>query len=187
MPSRRRAVPILIQSNADTDYPALQGSLLLYAARYLHVETNLWLNHTRADLPSGWSMPPPPLPPVLEPPGDFQFQVMLADGFAKIGEAQAEAAESPAQDSVDLTQPEPSPSANGQGPEHGMEQETMQVSIGEWLAQPSYLPFNHAVAMRQQRRMRSSELHYLDHPRLGVVISLSPYEFSPFLPPPAAE
>ena len=245
VPSRRRAVPILIQSNADTDYPALQGSLLLYAARYLHVETNLWLNHTRADLPSGWSMPPPPLPPALEPPGDFQFQVMLADGFAKIGEVQAEATESPAQDSADLTQPAPPPAADGQGPEHRMEQEasphmapafvaralqrrcggahglkdaegivdTMSkrlegvrratasdsavaaegwrhmracpVSIGEWLAQPSYLPFNHAVAMRQQRRMRSSELHYLDHPRLGVVISLSPYEFSPFLPPPA--
>ena len=191
VPSRRRAVPILIQSNADTDYPALQGSLLLYAARYLHVETNLWLNHTRADLPSGWSMPPPPLPPALEPPGDFQFQVMLADGFANIGEAQAEAAESPAQDPADLTQPAPPPAAGEQGPEHGMVQETgqeaMQVSIEEWLAQPSYLPFNHAVAMRQQRRMRSSELHYLDHPRLGVVISLSPYEFSPFLPPPAAE
>ncbi|MCY4427451.1 MAG: CsiV family protein [Halieaceae bacterium] len=183
VPSRRRAVPILIQSDTDTDYPALQGSLLLYAARYLHVETNLWLNYTRTDLPTGWTMPRPPLPPAPEPLGDFRFQVVLVDGFAKIAQGQDEAVESPVQDSPDLTQLAPPPGADGRGPEH----QEILVNIEEWLAQPAYLPFNHAVALRQQRRMRSSELHYLDHPHLGVVISLSPYEFNPFLPPPAAE
>jgi hypothetical protein len=37
------------------------------------------------------------------------------------------------------------------------------------------------VSMRQHRKMRSSELHYLDHPLLGLLIQITPYE------PPAKE
>ena len=36
------------------------------------------------------------------------------------------------------------------------------------------------VQMRQSRGMRSDEFHYLDHPALGLVISVQPYD----LPPP---
>jgi len=32
------------------------------------------------------------------------------------------------------------------------------------------------VALRQQRRMRSSELHYIDHPLMGLLIRVTPYE-----------
>ncbi len=32
------------------------------------------------------------------------------------------------------------------------------------------------VALRQSRRMRSGELHYLDHPRLGVLVRVTPVE-----------
>lgn len=32
------------------------------------------------------------------------------------------------------------------------------------------------VVMRERRRMRSDELHYLDHPRLGVLIRVKPVE-----------
>jgi hypothetical protein len=37
------------------------------------------------------------------------------------------------------------------------------------------------VQMRQSRDMRSNEFHYLDHPALGLVISVMPYD----LPAPA--
>ena len=33
--------------------------------------------------------------------------------------------------------------------------------------------------------MRSGELHYIDHPLLGMVIKVSRYEFEPFFPDPA--
>ena len=34
---------------------------------------------------------------------------------------------------------------------------------------------NQFVALRESRRMRSNELHYLDHPALGVITKISPY------------
>lgn len=38
------------------------------------------------------------------------------------------------------------------------------------------------VQLRQSRDMRSNEFHYLDHPALGLVVNVKPYE----LPPPVA-
>jgi hypothetical protein len=40
---------------------------------------------------------------------------------------------------------------------------------------PTY-PWRHAVLMQQSRRMRSNELHYLDHPLLGIVVKLTPLD-----------
>ena len=34
---------------------------------------------------------------------------------------------------------------------------------------------NQFVALRESRRMRSNELHYLDHPALGIITKISPY------------
>ena len=34
---------------------------------------------------------------------------------------------------------------------------------------------NQFLALRESRRMRSNELHYLDHPALGVITKISPY------------
>ena len=39
------------------------------------------------------------------------------------------------------------------------------------------------VVMRQHRRMRSNELHYLDHPLMGILVKVTPYE----KPKPAPE
>lgn len=36
-----------------------------------------------------------------------------------------------------------------------------------------------AIVHQQQRRMRSGELHYLDHPTLGVLIQVTPVEAAP--------
>ncbi len=49
----------------------------------------------------------------------------------------------------------------------------LDEAMGEEEAGPIY-PFRHAVPMRQSRRMRSNEVHYLDHPLLGVVIKFTP-------------
>ena len=35
-------------------------------------------------------------------------------------------------------------------------------------------PYRHAILLQQKRRMRSTEVHYIDHPRLGVVVKLTP-------------
>ena len=41
------------------------------------------------------------------------------------------------------------------------------------------------VHVRQNRRMRSGELHYLDHPRLGVLLRIEPWEPEALPPLPA--
>lgn len=46
--------------------------------------------------------------------------------------------------------------------------------LGADLPQPQYVPLN-AVHFNEQRRMRSNELHYIDHPRLGLLIQFTPY------------
>ena len=40
-------------------------------------------------------------------------------------------------------------------------------------------PYRHAVTLQQQRRMRSGELHYIDHPMLGLLIRADHYPFKP--------
>jgi hypothetical protein len=40
---------------------------------------------------------------------------------------------------------------------------------------PTY-PYRHAVLLQQQRRMRSNEVHYIDHPLFGLVIKLTPLD-----------
>ena len=42
-----------------------------------------------------------------------------------------------------------------------------------------------AFRMQQSRRMRSGEIHYLDHPMYGVIVTLTPYEQVPTTPPAA--
>jgi hypothetical protein len=49
-----------------------------------------------------------------------------------------------------------------------------------WLAKPEY-GYRHAVLLEQRRRLRSGELHYIDHPLLGLLIRVSRYEFEPFV------
>ena len=47
-----------------------------------------------------------------------------------------------------------------------------QTGLEEDL-EPGY-PWRHAVVLQQKRRMRSTEVHYLDHPLFGLVIKLTP-------------
>ena len=54
------------------------------------------------------------------------------------------------------------------------------AAVEAWLEQPFY-KFRQAVRVTHKRRMRSNEVHYLDHPLLGIVIKVTPYEFEPFI------
>jgi hypothetical protein len=48
------------------------------------------------------------------------------------------------------------------------------------IAKPGYRVFR----LQQSRRMRSSEIHYLDHPLFGIIALVTPYDLAP--PEPAA-
>ena len=51
---------------------------------------------------------------------------------------------------------------------------TGETPGGDELEQGPVYPYRHAVLLQQKRRMRSNEVHYLDHPLIGVVIKLTP-------------
>lgn len=43
------------------------------------------------------------------------------------------------------------------------------------LEEPDHIyPFRHAVLLKQTRRMRSSQVYYLDHPMMGVLVKVTP-------------
>ena len=157
---RGSALPIVIDRSGDTgEWPLLQGSILLYLSRYLHLETDLWLNTDGSYLPGTWWLPPPP----LAPPS------VLVDGLplpaAREAAAQAEAGVIESAQTVARTDDFFSlASPAGAAPDE------------EAAPPPPPWPWRHAVRMQQKRRMRSQEVHYLDHPLLGVVIVVTPFD-----------
>lgn len=158
------ALSIVIDHSGDrTSWPRLQGSVKLYLSRYLHIETNLWLNTDGHYLPGQWRMPAPPLGPpslIVEEPAPPELltvsgTVPVPAPFAVEGTPLV--AEREVRDFAATTGPAALPDPNQPGEETG----------------PFY-PYRHAVLMQQKRRMRSTEIHYLDHPLFGVVVTLTP-------------
>jgi hypothetical protein len=145
---RSRALPIILDQSGDTgQWPELQGSILLSVSRYLHLETNLWLNTNGDYLPGSWQMPAPPLGP-------------------------SSATEEPQESELDISTEE---SGSEPGQEERWQEESWQEASPEEEAVPGPIyPFRHAILLQQKRRMRSTEVHYLDHPMLGVVTKLTP-------------
>ena len=148
MAAKTNAIPIIIDRSGDNEsWPTLQGSVTFYLSRYLHLETNLWLNTAGGYLPPEWSMPPAPLGPkslmVIQP-----------------------TEEEPIYDPLLPIDAQPLPSGNT---EEVMTEEETKLEPAEPLS-----PWRHAVVLSQKRRMRSTEVHYIDHPLLGVVVKISP-------------
>ncbi len=53
------------------------------------------------------------------------------------------------------------------------------LSALDAIDEPSpYVP-THIVLIKEERDMRSGEVHYLDHPLLGIIIQITPYNASP--------
>ena len=150
MVEQGRTLPIIIDRSGDTEtWPRLQGSVKLYLSRYLHLETNLWLNTSGSYLPQGWDMPAAPLGPksltIIYPP-EPELDPEL--------EAELE------------------PEAIDTGFFTPLEEQTAEQEILEPEG-PIY-PWRHAIALQQKRKMRSTEVHYIDHPMLGVVVKTTP-------------
>ncbi len=143
--SESDAIPIVVDRSGDTkQWPRLQGSVKLHISRYLHLETNLWLNTSGDYLPGQWRMPPPPLGPV----------------------------------SLIIEEPEPELTAEllEDANDTGIAFNPLADPVETELAPEPVYGWRHAVLLNQKRRMRSVEVHYIDHPMLGAVIKLTPLD-----------
>jgi hypothetical protein len=150
VPARTQALPLVLDhSGDDRSYPPLQGTITLSRSRFLHLDTNLWLNTDGDYLPGDWRMPAPPLSPT-------SLVLVEAPPLLPLGRTP----DRPAYPAG----AEPAPYATSEND-----------ASEEPAAAPQY-PFRHAVKLEQQRRMRSNEVHYIDHPLLGIVIKLTPLD-----------
>ncbi|MEM1111092.1 MAG: CsiV family protein [Pseudomonadota bacterium] len=173
---RESAIPIVIDRSGDSqDWPELQGSLLLYVSRFLHVESNLWLNTPGSYLPAVWSMAPPPLGPeslrVVEP--ELAESDLVDATSALPWYEQAARGDDGSLSTLSETEAA-AVSQNGLTPAE-VDATEEDMTIAEEALGPVY-PWRHAVYLDERRRMRSNEVHYLDHPLIGLIIKLTPIE-----------
>lgn len=145
--NKASALPLILERGDEkSDWPQLQGSVKLHLSRYLHLETNLWLN-TQGDYLSGdWRMPAPPSPATA------YFDGTTGQLLTRTEQGTQDSPETKADQTITGFEGYPSASLS-----------------------PVY-PYRHAVLLQQKRRMRSNEMHYIDHPMLGLVIKLTPLE-----------
>jgi hypothetical protein len=135
------------------DHYELQGYINLSVSRFLHIQTDLWLSEFSVNYGQDighW----PQLP--LEP--------HLAASRAPSSDAlDTELHWSDA----DRANPAPQrPYSNWSGGAESAE------SAESWAHETPYL-VSQISTLHQKRRMRSGELHYLDHPRLGLLIKIT--------------
>jgi hypothetical protein len=81
----------------------------------------------------------------------------------------------PASVIIEAPEPEPEEEAYYVNPEPAV---PLEPATEQELAEPEgpVYPWRHAVLVAQTRKMRSNEVHYIDHPLLGVVVKLTPLD-----------
>lgn len=151
-PTEQAPALAIVAGGEFGDHHELEGYLTLSLGRYLHMEANLWLTEftaNRGQTIEHW----PPLPS----PNDNQINkidastvLQMQDGYIHLTDT---AVAEPV--TVEWTGPQADPYAE--------------------LLEAPYLIQNIAV-LRQKRRMRSGELHYLDHPKLGILVKIEKAE-----------
>lgn len=167
---------IVVDRSADPDgsaWPALQGTIHLYRSRYLHVKLDLWLNTMGDYLPQGWQIEAPPLPRA-------SVHAETRNGITADPWSGA-----PPVDPATLFQPAPPDDYESGFDALAPIAQTLPINEGLTETETSEdYPWRHAIVHRQSRRMRSEEIHYLDHPVIGVVIRVVPAgdEYQPLVP-----
>ncbi|WP_019530279.1 CsiV family protein [Dasania marina] len=156
---RDESLSIVITGGAAFDnHFELEGSIKISVERYLHIHTDLWLNRfisNVGDEQPNWPLLPP-IPQSLDERDASQLPIAPPSLMTEDNGLPAAIEQAPATD--------PLQGAN------------------QFLAQQlAYLQDNHyrvekTIVMRQHRRMRSDELHYIDHPLMGVLIRITPYQ-----------
>lgn len=147
---------VITGGNKFGDHFELEGSIRLSLSRYLHVNTDLWL--TRFEPNYGQELGTWPQLPDRPSLTDLETQMdSLSTEFMALDE--------------DATGAWRRVLAADQ---NSTEDLTQTVEAPSFLSEP-YLP-NRIATLKQSRRMRSSELHYLDHPLMGLLIITTPYQ-----------
>ncbi|MBD2859094.1 peptidoglycan binding protein CsiV [Spongiibacter sp. KMU-158] len=162
----KNAPAVLIKGGKEFgQHSELEGYIKLALERYLYIDTNLWLskfeeNSLSFDTESGTTYYLPPQPKAYQ-----ENTGLLDEEYESSPEYQAFL--------------EQNPDMERRKWEMAMEkQQAQQASFGDYR-------ISRIVRMEQRRRMRSDELHFIDHPLFGVLVKITkmkPQEIAPANP-----
>lgn len=179
---KSEAPALIIQGgNQFGAHHELEGSITIHLSRYLHLSTNLWLTQfisNRGQQSDHWpNLPAPPNEQEALLARLTQDLNLSAADFAQANNAnlstlainlenqdgevaqRAGYLQTPPNSPVDLSQ--------GVG--------TLADQAPQLNTSSPYL-INQIVTLNQSRRMRSDETHYIDHPKVGLLIRVTPYK-----------
>ncbi len=156
--SRKKAPAILVKGGKEFgNHHELEGYLKVAVERYLYVETNLWLanfRETPAVTFSGIDTEPAAPSRYYLPRQPVSYNVepeFIDEEYESSPEYQEFLRQNPDQAK---TAAQPETTLPG-GPQQ---------------------PIDRIVVMQQQRRMRSGELHFIDHPMFGIIVKITKLE-----------
>lgn len=173
----------------------LEGSVRIHRTRYLHVKTQFWLSAFEVNQGQELQYWPklPSLPIPLGPEFN-QLPALVTDGSSlantqTFGNGTANSwsdtqsgstIKSSAYGSQANTQ-----QANTAGSAEGISAQDIVFEENSPLI-PQHVPtysddpfiIKNIMTLNQSRRMRSNEIHYIDHPRMGVIIKIMPLEIT---------
>lgn len=161
-----RAPALIIRGGEEFgEHSELEGSVTFSLSRYLHINTDLWLT----SFESNYGQEDKHWPELPQPPKPVTF-VFDPDS------------------ALDPTSIQGTPFNFGNTPADpmglGLETNENVIDLSKStglllndftrLTEKPYL-IREIVTLRQKRRMRSEELHYIDHPRMGILVKITPY------------
>lgn len=146
-------------SNAQS-HSELEGYITFHIARYLHINTNLWLSEPSvAKLQGASSVSPLPDRPLYGDAEEQDLSQALKNDVVPAQPLSERIGERLARNTSRLI--EGASDFNEKNNDYDNVRLDKNTSKG-------------IVALSQHRRMRSKELHYIDHPLMGVLIYINP-------------
>lgn len=192
MLDKDKAQSILISAGETyNSHQELEGSIQISVARYLHLNTNLWFTeytHNYGQEATEW--PPLPIRPDLRNFGQQRANGSSIESNQATGSNQGTETSNFKLNSFsqyDNNHLNGDTLTNTQWQSENndaWQQIAMPETEYDLILKQEYLPKRISL-IKQKRRMRSKELHYIDHPAVGILLLITPYELPINEPAPA--
>lgn len=146
---------VLTGGDKFDDHYELEGTIKLGVERYLHIDTDLWLNTFTSNIglsETPWQLLPKrpnPEPSVME-----MKELAVEEGADRFY----------------------SSTNNSAPPSKAFERPKKITTDALTELFGNQFSVERTVTLRQKRRMRSNELHYLDHPLMGLLVKITQHD-----------
>ena len=161
IPTDQAPYVVLSGGEAFDGLHELGGTIRFSVNKYIHVDTQLWLTQFGPNYGQEPEWPSPPIEPTLA------TQIQTEPNFF-LSEEDDTTEYGINHDSVNSITTAPLFSGTVLGRGNFNSRDTLNTR--QHLA-------NEIIVLEQSRRMRSRELHYIDHPRLGILVKIIPLSF----------